>query len=52
MMGLFLLPDEVKSRLLAYVFTRDGYRIRLFLNMLFFATYHHYGGAFTARIPS
>ncbi len=46
-----LLPDELKSRLLAYVLTRDDYRVRLFLNVLFFATNHHDRRAFTARIP-
>ena len=52
MMRRFLVPSEVKSQLLAYVFTRDGYRIRLFLNMLLHATNHYYGRAFMARIPS
>lgn len=45
------LSDAVKSRLLAHVLTRDDYRVWFFLNVLFFATDHHDGRSFTARIP-
>jgi len=42
---------DAKGQSLAYVYTRDGYRIRLFPNILLCLTDHHYVRGFIVGVP-